>query len=187
MNKKLLLLLAGCVVMFGCKSADEPQTSTGEPQNEKMITEQVLKSYFPYKNGDRIVYFNDLIGDMNYTVVESAFRNESDKMILSVNMFGYDVMGNQLCILSLVGEVTEKHLLKIEYTQGLNNSPSENSVQQLNNVPSSTSGSFVFKKKKKGNLPATITLSDGSIIKQNEGLTYFIDFDTEKWYFKKRL
>lgn len=175
MKKRFLFLLLTCAALFACKPAEEPQTNT--------ISEELLKSYFPYQETDRIAFFNDLIGDMNYTVVKTSFLNEEGQMILTVVMEGANIRGDKLCHLSLQAIVTENHILNIGYNQAL----ISDDMINANNISSSASGTFVYDVQKDGNLPQTIKLSNESIIKQQEGLTYFLDYDSEKWYFKKRL
>ena len=179
MKTKLFLFLLICFVFAGCDKKNEP--------TQISISEDLLKSYFPYQNGDRLTFFNDLMGNVNYTVLESSFRKEEGKMIVTVNMTGANYKGEQLYFILLDAVVENEHVLTINYRQSLQESSQTNSLLSANAVSNSTNGSFTYDAETGSELPKTITLSDGSIIKQNEGLTYFIDYDSEKWYFKKRL
>lgn len=174
---KCMKMCLAAIVMLGFASCgqNEPETPTLTP----IITESQVKSYFPYGNGDRIVFFNDLIGDITYTVSEATFNTNASNMEANVTMFGTNYLGEQLYFITLKAEVANKRILKIEFSQGIEE-------PQLTNATSKT-GSYVYEASESSELSQSITLSDGSIIKQEEGLVYFVDFDAEKWYFKKRL
>jgi hypothetical protein len=151
----------------------------GSEGPSQTITEAQLKSYFPYSNGDRIVFFNDLMGDVTYTVLESTLRDSSHIMNVNVTMVGANYMGEQLYYLVMNAKVTDNKIIKIDFFQGLESSPNANEL--------SDGESFVYDVSADGELPSIITLSKGSVIQRDKGITSFIDFDSEKWYFKKRL
>ena len=169
-NLKFSILLLCSMFLLACGGSGEPSQT---------ITEAQLKSYFPYSNGDRIVFYNDLMGDVTYTVLESALRDSSNIKNVNVTMVGTNYMGEQLYYLVLHAKVTDKKILKIDFFQGLESSPKTNEL--------SGGESFVYDVSADGELPSIITLSKGSIIQRDKGITSFVDFDSEKWYFKKRL
>ena len=168
--KVCFFVLCGALLL-ACGGPEEPT---------QKITEEQFKSYFPYSNGDRMVFFNDLIGDVTYTVLESSSINSANKMNIKVTMVGTNYLGEQLYFILLNGEVADNKIIKIEFSQGL-----EDSMNTNGTIPAN--GSYVFDVSAGETLPSVITLSDGSIIEQDKGITYFVDFDSEKWYFKKRL
>lgn len=185
-TKLFLFILSGMVLISCTKKADEPTPPEPEPQPQPeqvdTIGQDMLLSYFPYKTADRIVYYNDLIGNINYTVVESRFTKEDSVMHVSVMMWGVDMIDPELFyVIKIEAQVTNRQVLQVDFTYTLDTGSEETAEWNV------ARGSYTYDAASKEKLPASITLSNGSIIKQNEGLIYFVDYDAEKWYFNKRL
>ena len=175
---KLLLIALSCMLIVGCKkSQNEPEES--QPQGTTtVITEDQLKSYFPYAVGDKIVFRNDdQFYDYTYTVKVYSFTNQAGKMNLIVSMKGSDSSSIDPEVLSieLKAEVTDNKILKIDF---------ENSIK---NMPKSiVTGTYTYDASKEDELLEKITLSNGAIIKEKKGLVYYEDYESGEWYFLKR-
>lgn len=171
---KLLLILLSCMLVVGCKknnTEDEPTPPT--PQTDTISAEQ-LKSYFPYKNMDKIVFRSTYAagGDVTYTVISSKLSYEKNNMQLITTMSGTDYDKTNYFI-SLKGVVTDGTLLQIDF-------------QQITANAFEIKGNYTYDATKEKELPETITLSNGAIIKKNTGLYYYKDTDLLEWTFYRR-
>ena len=164
---KLLCLIMSCTLMMACnKKSDEPQSPTNDT-----ISAAVLQSYFPYKYLDNISYRSDGWSVIKYTVTSSQLGYEENKMFLNTTMTG-SVSGSASSnniIIQLNAEVINGTLLKIDF---------QNTVANIYK----SSGTYTYDASQIEEIPTTITLSNGSIIEKNKGLTLYVDSDLEKWY-----
>lgn len=177
--RSFLFIIMSCLLVVGCtkKSEDEPTPTPSEPSYTK-ITEDMLKSYFPYAVDDQIVFRNEILSveDNIYTVKECTFTNKAGKMNLAISMNGKQILNEKdQFIMEWNAEVTDNKILKIDFVQYLIVQPSNKTI-----------GTYTYDASKDGELPAKITLSNGAIIQQDKGLTYYEDYDSGKWYFLKR-
>ena len=176
-TKTFLLIALSCLLVVGCKKSEEKNDPTPPEPTFTKITEDQLKSYFPYAVDDKIIFRSNLTrNDHTYTVQECSFTNKAGKMNLAVSMKGREPFADhdQLTI-ELKAEVTDNKILKIDFLQYLIVQPA-----------SRTTGSYTYDASKNDSLPATITLSDGTVIKQDKGLSSYIDYDSEEWAFLRR-
>lgn len=170
---KLLLLVLSCMLVIGCKknkSEDEPTQPT---QQTDTISTQMLQSYFPYKNLDKIVFESRGTSDVTYTVIDAKTTYGNKKLQLTTTMNGSDGRNNGTYFVSLKAEVTNGTLLKINF-------------QQITGGAFEINGSYTYDATKEQELPETITLSNGAIIKKNIGLYYYKDTGFLEWTFYKR-
>ena len=170
---KLLLIVLSCMLVIGCKknkSDDEPTPPA--PQTDTISTE-LLKSYFPYKNMDKIVFESRGSADVIYTVITAKTIYENKKLQLTTTMNGVDDIRSGTYFVSLKAEVTNGTLLKINF-------------QQITGGAFEINGSYTYDATKGKEIPETITLSNGAIIKKNVGLYYYKDTDFLEWTFYRR-
>lgn len=169
---KLLLLVLSCMLVIGCKknkSEDEPAQPA---QQTDTISAQVVQSYFPYKNMDKIVFECYGNPDVTYTVVDAKTTYANKKLQLTTTMNGSDVKSGTYFV-SLKAEVTNGTLLNINF-------------QQITGGAFEINGSYTYDATKGKEIPETITLSNGAIIKKNVGLYYYKDTDFLEWTFYRR-
>lgn len=169
---KLLLIVLSCMLIIGCKkNSDEP---TPPSQQTDTISTEQLQSYFPYKNTDKIVFRSNRAagGDVTYTVISSKLSYEKNSMQLIATMSGTDYDKTPYFI-SLKGVVTDGTLLQIDF-------------QQITANAFEIKGNYTYDATKEKEIPETITLSNGAIIKKNIGLYYYKDRDLLEWWFHRR-
>ena len=168
---KLLLIILSCMLVIGCKrnNSDEP---TPPSQQTDTISIELLKSYFPYKNMDKIVFESHGTADVTYTVIDAKTTYENKKLLLTTTMNGSDGRSG-IYFVSLKAEMTNGTLLKISF-------------QQITGSAFEINGSYTYDATKEKEIPETITLSNGAIIKKNIGLYYYKDTDLLEWTFYRR-
>jgi hypothetical protein len=168
---KLLLLVLSCMLVIGCKrnNADEPTPPTPQYPN---ITMDSLKSYFPYKTGDRVVFRLREIS-VNYTVNEATFVSKDNKIIANISMDGSVPTFGTPFHVKLAAEVTDNHILKTTFSLASSGQPKV--------------GSFEYDTAKKGVLPDKFNYSCGAIVEKNIGLTHYLDVQGSEWdYFNNK-
>lgn len=163
--KSFLLIALSCLLVVGCKKSDD---SNAEEQFTK-ITEEQVKSYFPYAVDDRQLFISN-IGYLYYTVAENSFTNTAGKMNIKVLLNGKDVYGSDYCTVELKAEVTDNKILKVDFTHSFTRTAAHNII-----------GSYTFDASKGEDLSDEITLSCGAIIKKNVGLLYYKDYSSYEW------
>ena len=169
---KLLLIVLSCMLVIGCKkNKSDDELTPPAPQTDTISTE-LLKSYFPYKNMDKIVFECHGNPDVTYTVVDAKTTYANKKLQLTTTMNGSDVKSGTYFV-SLKAEVTNGTLLKINF-------------QQITGGAFEINGSYTYDATKEKEIPETITLSNGAIIKKNVGLYYYKDTDFLEWTFYRR-
>ncbi len=174
--KSFLFIIMSCLLVVGCTKKSEDEPTPPEPSFTK-ITEDQVKSYFPYAVDDQIVFRGEGWSDHTYTVKESSFTNKAGKMNLAVSMTGRDtfISSKDTYTIELKVEVTDNKILKIDFLQYLNIQPS-----------SKTTGTYTYDASKNDSLPEKIVLTNGAIVQKDKGLVYYEDYDSYKLYFLRR-
>ena len=177
MKTKLFIFLLGCFALISCnkQSKNEPASPSESGGSAATISESTLKSYFPYEKGDRIKYLGYFV-NMTYTVSDAVYTTYENNKKIKISMKGSDLTGDYETDMQLVGTVTDNTKLQIDFHINVSAAPAYEAK-----------GTYSFDASKGDKLPESITLSNGSIIKQNEGLTYFKDYEGEEWNFSRRL
>ena len=104
------------MLVIGCKkNKSDDELTPPAPQTDTISTE-LLKSYFPYKNMDKIVFECHGNPDVTYTVVDAKTTYANKKLQLTTTMNGSDVKSGTYFV-SLKAEVTNGTLLKINFQQ----------------------------------------------------------------------
>jgi hypothetical protein len=174
--KTLLLIALSSLLIVGCKKSEENNEPTSPEPSFTKITEEQLKSYFPYAVDDKIIFSNEGFSNLTYTVKDCLFNNKAGKMKLAVSMNGRaDFSDHDATTIELNAEVTDNKILKIDFLEYLINQPS-----------AKTTGTFTYDASKNDSLPEQIVLSNGAIIKQDKGLVYYEDCYSYKWSFWRR-
>lgn len=156
-----------------------------ENQNapEEVISKSVLKSYFPYEKGDKMMYRNpNILNDIVYEVISTDYIEKNGQKTLNVSMRGVPtvVYADGDYILNLSAEVTGKSL-SVSFYQGLD------VVSDLP-IAIDVEDKYVYELKNElDSLPNKLIFPKGSVIKKDEGLLIYYDFDEVKWNFLKRL
>ena len=169
---KLLLIVLSCMLVIGCKKNKSDDEPTPPAQQTDTISAQVVQSYFPYKNMDKIVFESRGTADVTYTVVDAKTTYGNKKLQFTTTMNGSDGRGGTYFV-SLKAEVTNGTLLNINF-------------QQITGGAFEINGSYTYDATKEKEIPETITLSNGAIIKKNVGLYYYKDTDFLEWTFYRR-
>ena len=175
--KTLFLILLSSMFVVGCKKSEEKAEPTPpqEPTFTK-ITEDQVKSYFPYTTGRRLAFETESYTDLYYTVTEAKLTNNSNKMELYVSMKGEESGSTGVAyeIIDMKTTVTDSKILKTEF--------SNYSVYYSSKIWETT-GSYTYDASKNDSLPEKIVLSNGAIIQKDKGLIYYEGYDSTKWYF----
>ena len=169
---KLLVIALSCMLVIGCKknnTEDEPASPT--PQYP-VITMDSLKSYFPYKTGDRIIFTNGGL-HITYTVNEATFVSKNDKMNVNITMDGTVSTYRTPFYMQLTAEVTNQHVLKSTFYVAMPSSdqyiyPKEDTYE--------------YDTAKSGKLPDKFNYSNGTIVEKEYGLSYYVDGFGDKWH-----
>ncbi|MBR0195678.1 MAG: hypothetical protein IJQ32_05520 [Paludibacteraceae bacterium] len=175
--KTFLLIVLSCLLVVGCKKSEEKNEPTPPEPTFTKITEDQLKSYFPYTVGKRLAFESEeSTADLYYTIKEVKFTNNSNKMELFVSMKeeGVHTTGLSYQVIEMKTIVTDSKILKTEFTNYRIYSSSK--VWE-------TTGSYTYDASKNDSLPEKIVLSNGAIIQKDKGLVYYEDHDSYKWYF----
>ena len=172
---KLLLIVLSCMLVIGCKknkSDDEPTPPA--PQTDTISTE-LLKSYFPYKNMEKIEFVS-VTRLVTYSVINSKLSYKDKQMSLSTTMSGKELGDTTPYYhLSLSADVTNGTVLRIDfsYLEG---------IEELK-------ASYTHDITKDGKLPETIEFSGDNIkvtIKKDKGLTEYFNFlMNDQWQFRR--
>lgn len=171
--RTFLFIVLSCLLVVGCKkSQNEPEEPLPQ-ETPTVITEEQLMSYFPYKNGDRILFERYDLEKVIYTVEDVKTSKDAGKIHLDISMSGTEYLDPTTpYYITLTAEVTDKQF-KIDFSQ------------QLYVFPA-TKGNYVYEGKGE-ELPETITFSNNAVIKKDKGLIYYKDADSGEWNFLKRL
>lgn len=175
--KSFLFIVLSCLLVVGCKKSEEKNEPTPSEPTFTKITEDQLKSYFPYAVGKRLGFDSEeSTADLYYTIKEVKFTNNSNKMELFVSMKGEGSGSTGIAyqIIDMKTTVTNGKILNTEFT----NYKIYNSSKLWE-----TTASYTYDASKNDSLPEKITLSNGAIIKKDKGLVYYEDNDSYKWYF----
>ena len=175
--KTLFLILLSSLLVVGCKNKSEENNEPTPPEPTfTKITEDQVKSYFPYTTGRRLAFETESYATIYYTVKEAKLTNNSNKMELYVSMKGEESgsTGVAYDIIDMKTTVTDSKILKIEFTNY--------SVYSSSKIWETT-GSYTYDASKNDSLPEKIVLSNGAIIQKDKGLIYYEGYDSTKWYF----
>lgn len=171
-TKTFLFIVLSSLLAVACSKDSET------PPSFNKITEEQLKSYFPYAKGDQMEFEpeNAPWNFITYTVKEFAFANKEGKMTVTVSMAGREPASKTDDFsIELNAEVTDNKILKIDF------------AERIITIPSSlVTGTYTYDAGKEDGLPEEITLSNGAIVKKDKGLVYYEDYDSNKIYFLKR-
>lgn len=171
---KLLLLVLSCMLVIGCKknNSDEP---TPPSQQTDTISAQLLKSYFPYTNMEKIEFVS-VTRLVTYSVINSKLSYKDKQMSLYTTMSGKELGDTTPHYhLSLSADVTNGTVLRIDfsYLEG---------IEELK-------ASYTHDITKDGKLPETIEFSGDNIkvtIKKDKGLIeYFNLLMNDRWQFRR--
>ena len=174
--KTLFLILLSSMLIVGCKNKSEENNEPTPPEPSfTKITEDQVKSYFPYAVDDKIIFYNDRILDANYTVKDFTLTNKSDKLNILVTMTGTDFMGTETYAMELKAELISNKILKMDFSERIITIPTSN-----------VTGTYTYDASKGEELPTEIILSNGAIIKKDKGLVYYEDYDSNPWNFLRR-
>ena len=174
--KNVFYLLLSCLLIVGCKNKSEENNEPTPPEPSfTKITEDQVKSYFPYAVDDKIIFYNDRILDAIYTVKDFTLTNKSDKLNILVTMTGNDFMGTETYAMELKAELISNKILKMDFSERIITIPTSN-----------VTGTYTYDASKGEELPTEIILSNGAIIKKDKGLVYYEDYDSNPWNFLRR-
>ena len=182
--KSFLLIALSCLLVVGCKKSEEKTEPTPPEPSFTKITEDQLKSYFPYIVGDEFIFRCDVIVEDRILRVDNySFTNKAGKMIVDVNFIGreryahIDGSNPEYFHIDLKAEVTNNKILKMD-----------SEYEYIIYMPYDTKvpGTYTYDASQNDSLPERISLSDVATIKKDIGLTYYVDDDGYEFYFLKR-
>lgn len=160
------------MLIIGCKkNKTEDEPNHPEPQYPT-ITMDSLKSCFPYKIGDRIVFINGGLY-LTYTVNEVTFVSKDNKMSANIIMDGTVSTYRTPFTVKLTAEVTDQHFLKSTFYVAVSSSGQDQ-------YP--TEGTYEYDTAKSGKLPKEFNYTNGATVERGQGLTYYVDGFGDKWH-----
>ena len=178
--KTLLLIALSSLLVVGCKKSEENNEPTSPEPSFTKITEDQLKSYFPYTVGDEYIFRCEVgVEDRIFRVADYSFTNKAGKMTVDVSLIGRERYSSddEFLSIDLKAEVTDNKILKMS---------SEYDYIIYMPVGTKVLGTYTYDASKNDSLPAKISLSDVATIKKDIGLSYYVDDVGYQFYFLKR-